>query len=116
MIGVCVHECCEGGDKDDRAISMRTLVSTKVMGDRAHLYKNIREREGDDEGDRAISMRTSKSAKVMGMRDVRAIRWHESASVVSNELYSTHYSFHDIPAICQYFLADVARLLSALLS
>ena len=27
---------------DDRAISMRTLVSAKVMGDRAYLYENFR--------------------------------------------------------------------------
>ena len=47
---------------------MRTLVSAKVMGDRAYLYENFREREGDDEGNRAISMRTSDSAKVMGDR------------------------------------------------
>ena len=47
---------------------MRTLVSAKVMGDRAYLYENFREREGDEEGDRAISMRTSESAKVMGDR------------------------------------------------
>ena len=59
-------------------------------------------------------MRTLVSAK--GDRDVRAVRWRESALVVSNELYSTHCSFYDLPAICQYFLADVARLLSALLS
>ena len=50
---------------DDRAISMRTLVSAKVMGNRAILYENFRAREGDDEGDRAIS---SESAKVMGDR------------------------------------------------
>ena len=50
----------------DRAISMRTSERAKVMGDRAYLYENFREREGDDEGDRAISMRTSESAKVMG--------------------------------------------------
>ena len=53
---------------DDRAISMRTLVSAKVMGNRAILYENFTAREGDDEGDRAISMRTSESAKVMGDR------------------------------------------------
>ena len=50
---------------DDRAISMRTLVSAKVMGNRAILYEKFRAREGDDEGDRAIS---SESAKVMGDR------------------------------------------------
>ncbi len=36
---------------------MRTLVSAKVMGNRAILYENFRAREGDDEGDRAISIR-----------------------------------------------------------
>ena len=43
----------EGDDEGDRAISMRTSESAKVMRDRAYLYENFREGEGDDEGDRA---------------------------------------------------------------
>ncbi len=52
----------EGDDEGDRAISMRTSESAKVMGDRA------------------ISMRTSESAKVMGDRAI-FMRTLESAKV-----------------------------------
>ena len=36
----------EGDDEGDRAISMRTSESAKVMGDQAYLYENFGEREG----------------------------------------------------------------------